>query len=174
MCPESSEARQLRIYRCKNFPLEWELCAVPMDGVSAADSMLFEHGGKWWMLTNIDRSGLDDHCSELCLFYASSPFDQDWTPHPQNPLRIDADGGRNAGLILEDKRMFRAAQRQGFDQYGKGLALYEIVELNEQVYVERLVSQIDCSYRSGLLGSHHVSTTGKITVFDHVGRVFFP
>jgi hypothetical protein len=36
------------------------------------------------------------------------------------------------------------------------------------------VSQIDCSYRSGLLGSHHVSTTGKITVFDHVGRVFFP
>jgi hypothetical protein len=89
-------------------------------------------------------------------------------------LRIDADGGRNAGLILEDKRMFRAAQRQGFDQYGKGLALYEIVELNEQVYVERLVSQIDCSYRSGLLGSHHVSTTGKITVFDHVGRVFFP
>jgi hypothetical protein len=174
MCPESSAARQIRIYRCKNFPLEWELCAVPMDGVSAADSMFFEHGGKWWMLTNIDRSGLNDHCSELCLFYASSPFDQDWTAHPQNPLRIDADGGRNAGLILEDDRMFRAAQRQGFDQYGKGLALYEIVELNETVYVERLVSQIDCGYHSGLLGSHHVSTTGKITVFDHVGRVFFP
>jgi hypothetical protein len=174
MCPESSEARQIRMYRCKNFPLEWELCAVPMDGVSAADSMFFEHGGKWWMLTNIDRSGLNDHCSELCLFYASSPFDQDWTAHPQNPLRIDADGGRNAGLILEDNRMFRAAQRQGFDQYGKGLALYEIVALDEEVYVERLVSQIDCSYRSGLLGSHHVSTTGKITVFDHVGRVFFP
>jgi hypothetical protein len=174
MCPESSEARQIRLYRCKNFPLEWELCHTLMDGVSAADSMFFEHGGKWWMLTNIDRSGLDDHCSELCLFYASSPFDSDWTAHPQNPLRLDADGGRNAGLILEDNRIFRAAQRQGFDQYGQGLALYEIIELNEEVYVERRVAEIDCSYRSGLLGSHHVSTTGKITVFDHVGREFFP
>jgi hypothetical protein len=136
--------------------------------------MFFEHGGKWWMLTNIDRSGLNDHCFELCLFHASSPFDEDWIPHPQNPLRIDPDGGRNAGLILEDNRIFRAAQRQGFDQYGQGLALYEIVELNDEVYVERRVAEIDCSYRSGLLGSHHVSTTGKITVFDHVGRAFFP
>jgi hypothetical protein len=174
MSPESSEARQIRLYRCKNFPLEWELCGTVMDGVSAADSMFFEHAGKWWMLTNIDRSGLDDHCSELCLFSASSPFDSDWTAHPQNPLRLDADGGRNAGLILEDNRIFRAAQRQGFDQYGQGLALYEIVELNDEVYVERRVAEIDCSYRSGLLGSHHVSTTGKITVFDHVGRAFFP
>ncbi|MFL6671707.1 MAG: hypothetical protein ACJ8LG_00275 [Massilia sp.] len=174
MCPESSEAREIRIYRCKRFPLEWELCWVAMDGISAADSMLFEHDGKWWMLTNIDRSGLDDHCSELCLFHASSPFDANWIAHPQNPLRLDADGGRNAGLILEDKRIFRGAQRQGFDQYGKGLMVYEILELNEQVYVERLVSELDCNFRNGLIGSHHMSTTGKITVVDHLDRCFFP
>jgi hypothetical protein len=136
--------------------------------------MFFEHDGKWWMLTNLDRSGLDDHCSELCLFHASSPFDPNWIPHPQNPLRIDADGGRNAGLILEDNRIFRGAQRQGFDQYGKGLMVYEIVELNERVYVERLVSELDCNFRNGLLGSHHMSTTGKITVVDHLDRCFFP
>jgi hypothetical protein len=174
MCPESSQARQVRQYRCKSFPLEWELHNVAMDGISAADTMFFEHGGKWWMLTNIDRSGLNDHCFELCLFHAASPFEQEWIPHPQNPLRIDPDGGRNAGLILEDGRIFRAAQRQGFDQYGQGLMLYEILELNENSYVEQLVSEIDCKFRSGLLGSHHVSTTGKITVFDHVGRAFFP
>jgi hypothetical protein len=174
MCPESSQARQVRQYRCKSFPLEWELHSVAMDGISAADTMFFEHAGKWWMLTNIDRSGLNDHCFELCLFHAASPFDQDWTPHPQNPLRIDPDGGRNAGLILEDGRIFRAAQRQGFDQYGKGLMLYEVLELTEDRYTERLVSEIDCNFRRGLLGSHHVSTTGKVTVFDHVGRSFFP
>jgi hypothetical protein len=174
MCPESSEAREIRIYRCKRFPMEWELCWVAMDGISAADSMLFEHDGQWWMLTNVDRSGLDDHCSELCLFHASSPFDANWIAHPQNPLRIDADGGRNAGLILEDGRIFRGAQRQGFDQYGKGLMVYEILELNEQVYVERLVSEIDCNFRNGLIGSHHMSTTGKITVVDHLDRCFFP
>jgi hypothetical protein len=174
MCPESSEARQIRLYRCKAFPLQWELCAVAMDGISAADSMFFEHGGRWWLLTNIDRSGLNDHCSELCLFHASSPFDTDWIAHPQNPLRIDCDGGRNAGLILEGKRIFRGAQRQGFDQYGKGLMIYEIVQLNEQEYVETLVSEIDCNFHSGLLGSHHMSTTGTITVVDHVDRCFLP
>lgn len=174
MCPESSEARQVRQYRCKSFPLEWELHSIAMDGISAADSMFFEHGGKWWMLTNIDRSGLNDHCFELCLFHASSPFDQHWEPHPQNPLRIDPDGGRNAGLILEDGRIFRAAQRQGFDQYGQGLMLYEILELSETVYAERPVAEIDCRFRSGLIGSHHVSTTGDITVFDHLSRSFFP
>lgn len=174
MCPESSQARQVRQYRCKSFPLEWELHSVAMDGISAADTMFFEHGGKWWMLTNIDRSGLNDHCFELCLFHAGSPFDPHWTAHPQNPLRIDPDGGRNAGLILEDGRIFRAAQRQGFDQYGKGLMLYEILELTEHSYTERLVSEIDCDFRRGLLGSHHVSTTGTVTVFDHVGRSFFP
>jgi hypothetical protein len=174
MCPESSEARQIRIYRCTSFPLEWELCSIAMEDVSAADSMFFEHDDRWWMLTNIDRSGLDDHCSELYLFHSSSPFDNNWIPHPKNPLRIDAEGGRNAGLILEDGRIFRAAQRQGFDQYGKGLLLYEITDLTESVYSEYLVTEIDCNFRRGLLGSHHLSTTGKITVFDHVGRCFFP
>lgn len=174
MCPESSEARQIRIYRCQSFPLEWELCSIAMKDVSAADSMFFERDGKWWMLTNIDRSGLNDHCSELYLFHSSSPLNNNWIPHPQNPLRIDAEGGRNAGLILEDNKIFRAAQRQGFDQYGKGLLLYEITNLDESMYAEYLVAEIDCNFRSGLLGSHHLSTTGKITVFDHVGRCFFP
>ncbi|TFW34380.1 glucosamine inositolphosphorylceramide transferase family protein [Massilia horti] len=174
MCPESSAARQIRIYRCKAFPLEWELCAVAMDNISAADSMLFEHGGRWWLLTNLDRSGLNDHCSELHLFHADSPFAAHWRAHPQNPLRVDAEGGRNAGLIVEDQRLVRAAQRQGFDQYGEGLNLYEIVELNEQRYVERLVFELGCTFRDGLLGSHHMSTTGRITVVDHLDRCFFP
>jgi hypothetical protein len=174
MCPESSEARQVRIYRCASFPKQWELCHIAMDDVSAADSMFFQHGGKWWMMTNIDHSGLEDHCSELYLFSGDSPFESTWVPHPQNPIRIDPEGGRNAGMIIEGGKLFRAAQSQGFDQYGQGLILYEIVEINEVTYYERLVSEITCDFRGGLLGSHHVSTTGKITVFDHVSRCFFP
>ncbi len=174
MCPESSEARQVRIYRCTGFPLQWELCHVAMDNISAADSMFFQHGGKWWMLTSLDHSGLDDHCSELYLFSGQSPFDKNWIPHPQNPIRVDPEGGRNAGLIIEGGKLFRAAQRQGFDQYGKGLILYEIVEVNEHVYRERHVADISCEFKEGLLGAHHVSTTGEFTVVDHVSRCFFP
>ncbi len=167
MCPECSESGQIRIYRCTEFPLKWELQKVVMEGVSAADTMLFEKGGKWWMLTSLDESGVVDHCSELYLFSSDSPLDTNWTPHPLNPIRIDASGGRNAGLIIDGEKLFRLAQRQGFDQYGQGLLVYEIKIISESVYLEELVSEINPTFRRGLRGTHHLSTDGKTTVIDH-------
>ena len=77
-------------------------------------------------------------------------------------------------LIIEDEKIFRMAQRQGYDQYGEGLLIFEITELTPEVYKERLFSEVKPNYRKGLLGSHHLSSTGKTTVFDHVARSFFP
>jgi hypothetical protein len=167
MCPECFESGQIRIYRCSEFPLKWELQTVAMEGVSAADTMLFEKGGKWWMLTSLDESGAADHCSELYLFSSDSPIGASWTPHPQNPIRIDAYGGRNAGLVIEGEKLFRFAQRQGFDQYGQGLLVYEIKEISESVFVEELVTEINPAFRRGLNGTHHLSTDGRTTVIDH-------
>lgn len=169
MCPECFESRQIRIYRCTEFPLKWELQSVAMEGVSAADTMLFEKGGKWWMLTSLDESGTDDYCSELYLFWSDSPLATNWTPHPQNPIRIDARGGRNAGLIVDGGRLFRLAQRQGFDQYGQGLLVFEIKAVSESLYAEELVSEINPDFRKGLRGTHHLSSDGNTTVIDTVG-----
>jgi hypothetical protein len=147
--------------------LKWELQTVAMEGVSAADTMLFEKGGKWWILTSLDESGAADHCSELYLFSSDSPLGTNWTPHPQNPIRIDAYGGRNAGLVIEGEKLFRFAQRQGFDQYGQGLLVYEIKEISESIFVEELVTEINPAFRRGLHGTHHLSTDGRTTVIDH-------
>lgn len=174
MCPETSESNQIRIYKCDEFPLRWSLDSVAIDGISAADSMFFEHRGRWWLLTSIDRSGLNDHCSELCLFHAPDPLGGAWTPHPMNPLYIDTDMGRNAGLIVDEGRIYRAAQRQGFDQYGEGLALYEIVELDETRYSERKVTDIRHDYLQRSLGSHHISSDGNVTVVDFKTHCFAP
>src|SRR5581483_3012175 len=38
MCPEACESRQVRVYRCTDFPLKWKLERILMDGVSAADT----------------------------------------------------------------------------------------------------------------------------------------
>ncbi len=174
MCPETSQAKQVRIYRCAKFPLIWELEKIIMDGVSAADTMLFQRKGKWWMLTSIDESGARDHCSELYLFSSDSPLSTTWVSHPQNPIRIDSRGGRNAGLIIEGNRLFRLAQCQGFDLYGHGLLAQEIKELSDFHYVEEPVAAIGPGFRKGLRGAHHLSTTGSITVIDHVSRSFVP
>lgn len=174
MCPETSESNQIRIYKCDEFPLRWSLDSVAIDGISAADSMFFEHRGRWWLLTSIDRAGLNDHCSELCLFHAPDPLGGAWTPHPMNPLYIDTDMGRNAGLIVDEGRIYRAAQRQGFDQYGEGLALYEIMELDETRYSERKVTDIRHDYLQRSLGSHHISSDGNVTVVDFKTHCFAP
>lgn len=174
MCPETSESNQIRIYKCDEFPLRWSLDSVAIDGISAADSMFFEHRGRWWLLTSIDRAGLNDHCSELCLFHAPDPLGGAWTPHPMNPLYIDTDMGRNAGLIVDSGRIYRAAQRQGFDQYGEGLALYEIIELDETRYSERKVTDIRHDYLQRSLGSHHISSDGDVTVVDIKTHCFAP
>ena len=174
MCPEASASRQIRLYRCVDFPLQWEPSAIIMDDVSAADSMLFEHAGLWWMLTSIDKSGSNDFTSELYLFYADSPLTKDWTAHPGNPICIDSEGGRNAGLIMEEGKIYRLAQRQAYDQYGEGLLMFEITELTKLVYSQRLLSRINPSLSKGQIGTHHLSTTGSVTVFDQVSRAFSP
>ena len=57
MCPESAEAGQIRVYECVDFPMKWKLCKVLMDKVRAADTMLFEHDGRWWMFAAVGAPG---------------------------------------------------------------------------------------------------------------------
>ena len=172
MCPETSAKGEIRVYRCTEFPHEWSLEKTLMRDVCAVDTMLFEQGGRWWMFTNIDPCGSGQFGSELYIFHADSALSTDWTPHPLNPVLIDAECGRNGGLIVENDRRFRVAQRQGFDTYGKGISIFEIEVLSETDYRERRVCAIAPDHKRGIYGTHHLATTGEITVIDHVTRSF--
>jgi len=172
MCPETSAARELRVYRCLEFPLRWQLAQVVMRDVSAADPLLFEKGGRWWLLANIDEAATGDHCSELYLFSADSPLSTRWTPHPQNPLLVDSIGGRNGGLIMDGEKCYRLGQCQGFDRYGESLRVYQIREISAERYVEQLAAEIKPDFREGLRGTHHLSTDGATTVVDHATAAF--
>jgi hypothetical protein len=143
-----------------------------MTDVSAVDSMVFEKDDRWWMLTNLDLSGRGGFCSELYLFSATSPLSESWAPHPANPLKIDPAGGRNAGLLRDGNRLYRAGQIQGFELYGRGIRLYEICSLSLEDYRERLITEIHPGFQRGLLGTHHISSTGSVTVVDSYRREF--
>jgi hypothetical protein len=173
MCPEASESREVRVYRCAELPLRWDLAAVIMCDVAAVSTMLFEFRGKWWMLTNIDAAGVGDSASELYVFFADSPLETAWRAHPGNPVRIDSDGGRNAGLLVDGGRVFRLGQRHTFHQLRESIIVFEITALSEEVYAERPVGEIRPTFRKGLVGTHHCSSTATTTVVDHVSRAFF-
>lgn len=166
MCPETSEAKEIRIYRCVEFPLRWTLEKTIMKNVSAVDTMLFEMNGKWRMLTNIDPERWGDHSLELRVFSAKSPLDEEWVPHPGNPFFIDASRARNGGMARDGDRLFRIAQGQGFGMYGKRTTINEIIELDDSSYAEQPLCVIAPKFRRTIYGTHHLHSDGKVTVFD--------
>jgi hypothetical protein len=166
MCPESSANRDVRVYRCTGFPLQWKLEKVIMSNVRAVDTMLFEKDGAWWMLTNIDTAETDDYCSDLFVFRSDSPLGDQWTPHAGNPVIVDAGFARNAGLLRDGERLYRVSQQQGFDQYGKGSQINEILALSDTVYEETCIAEIEPAFQDGIIGTHHMHSSGRTTVVD--------
>jgi hypothetical protein len=160
MCPETSRNRQIRVYKCVSFPLQWQLHAVLMDDVSAADTMLFELGGRWWMLTNVDVTGTGDY------YWADSPFSSQWTAHDANPVFIDAAKGRNAGLLFDATHIYRVSQKQSFDFYGEEFSINRIDQLDETAYRESEVRTVQADFFPNTFGTHHMHSNGGVTVFD--------
>jgi methionyl-tRNA formyltransferase len=168
MIPESNESKEIRLYECIDFPLKWELSKVIMSNVSAADSMVFERDGVWWMLTNIDPAKIGDHNSELYIFYSDSPLSNSWVPHPKNPIYIDPDKSRNGGILFDGEDIYRVSQKMGFQQYGESSAINKITCINKTQYKEELVCNIEASFFKNLKGTHHLHSNGGVTVYDYI------
>jgi hypothetical protein len=166
MCPESQAAREIRLYKCVNYPLGWELHRVLMKEVSAADTNLFQHDGRWWMLTSIDSSESGDHCSELHVFYADDFDSSNWTPHPMNPVIFDSRRARNGGLLFHGDGIYRVFQVQGFERYGESMGIARITELTTARYEEQVLCSITPNFFAGLKGTHTYSFAGGLLAID--------
>lgn len=166
MCPETFEARAIQLWRCTSWPLKWKYCKTLLADIDTVDTMIFEHDGRWWLFTNPDRDGTGDHCRELHVYHADSPLSDKWTPLSANPVVTGAGRARNAGILSRDGKIYRLAQCQGFDLYGRSLKLFEITALSEQGYSEKLISELLPSRGLDALGFHHLSACDGTVVFD--------
>lgn len=170
MCPETSANRDIRVYECVEFPLKWKLKQVLMSDVSAADTTIFEKDGVWWLLTNIDSIGVGDHCSELSLFFADHPLSDQWTPHPKNPIFVDSLRARNGGILYERDSIYRVSQLQAFDRYGAASCINRITRLSKTEYREEPLFPVEANFFEDLIGTHHIHSNGKVTVFDFLKK----
>ena len=170
MCPESHEARQIRIYECLQFPLIWKLHSIAMQNVAAVDTMIFPHGDRWWMLTNMDSAGMDEHSSELHAFYADCFDSNAWTAHPMNPIIFDSAQARNGGMILDKGKLHRVFQTQGFDLYGAAMGIAEITTLTPDSYHEEVIARMPPNYFQNLRGTHSYSFNKGLLAFDYVKK----
>lgn len=165
MVPEGQGGDELVLYECTGFPLQWQRRKVIMPKV-CADTVVFEHDSRWWMLTSIKGEGRAENSAELHAFYADDPLG-DWQPHSENPVVMDASKGRNGGLLTDGEgNTYRVAQRAGFRTYGDGFAIYRIDELTPDSYRETLVREVEPDFLPNLAGAHHIHSRGGLTVYD--------
>ena len=168
LMPETHQQKRIEIWRCVKFPLEWELHATAMEGCSAADSTLFRHRNKWWLLTNLsDHHAFEDHCSELYAFEVDGPSLSRIEPHRRNPVVIGSTVARNAGRVFSRHgRLFRPSQNNAYGIYGYGLNIMEIEELTRDTYRERCIRTILPDFKPGLIGCHHFDASGGRYILD--------
>ncbi|WEX10485.1 hypothetical protein [Chelativorans sp. AA-79] len=168
LMPETHQQKRIEIWRCVKFPLEWELHATALEGCSAADSTLFRHRGKWWLLSNLsDHHAFEDHCSELYAFEVDGPAFSRIEPHRRNPVVMGSNVARNAGRVFaRNGRLLRPSQNNAYGIYGYGLNIMEIEELTSETYRERCIRTIRPDFKPGLVGCHHFDASGGRYILD--------
>ena len=167
MIPESSAVGRVDLWRCSEFPGEWRRERTLIADVSAADTSLLNWNGRWWLFTNIDRSAAADHRSELHVFFSDDPIQGQWTPHPLNPVVVDARSARMAGgfLATEEGQPVRCCQVQG-RRYGEEIAYRLVEELSETRYVERPIDWPGGMVSDPGARHHHVALGDGMIVAD--------
>ena len=166
MCPETSEADEIRLYKCITFPCEWRYEKTLMHNVSAVDTILFEKDGIFWMLTNICSAGVGENASELHIFWSNNFLSDEWHKHSGNPVVFDSRYARNGGLIFDGEEILRVFQKQGCDVYGESFGVAKITEITKTTFVEEEIASVTPDFLSGLRGTHSMSNSHRLVAID--------
>jgi len=170
LLPETKNCQTIQLYRALNFPHQWEIAHVLQEDVSAVDSTLLSHDGKFWLFTsglNSDGQGFDGD-TELFLFFSSS-LSGPWKPHPKNPVVTDVRNCRGAGQMQKwNGQLIRPAQDCS-SIYGHAVVLNHIDVLSENDYRETPIAVISPEWLDRNLGTHTFNCSRTYEVLD--GRV---
>lgn len=167
MIPESNQSGRIDLYCAEKFPDRWAYVATLVEGVAAADATLVEHDGLFWLFATVRGDGLTDW-DALHLYYAAS-MTGPWTPHPLNPVLIDAQSARPAGAMFRrGGALWRPAQ-DCTRYYGGGISLCEVERLDREGFTQTLRSIVTPPKTSGFYGAHTLNYGGGFEAIDVVG-----
>jgi hypothetical protein len=166
MLPETKENKAIELYRCTQFPDQWEFVKTLIPGITAVDATLLEANGKWWMFVNVVESG-GNAWDSLHLFYAENPLSENWTPHPLNPVVKDIHYARPAGRIFVDGGNFIRPSQDCSARYGYALNFNRISTLTETDYKETPEHKFTPPVNSKkILSVHTWNQAGALSLID--------
>ena len=150
MVPETSQAREVALYRFEQFPCRLRRITALLEG-DYCDATLVRWHERWWLFATT-ATGLEiHHSSDL-----SGPY----APHPRNPVAVSPKTMRCGGPFLHHgDDLFRVAQ-DGSSSYGANLNILRVSALTEKVYREEMVTDgiFQCRQDWNERGGHHLST----------------
>lgn len=167
MIPETGGNRSIDLYICTEFPGKWEFLKSIMKNINAVDTTLFNHNGKWWLFTVIDKIDSELAVSpELYLFYSDDFLSDNWISHPMNPVVTDVRTARPAGKIfVNDGKIFRPSQDCS-GRYGNSFDINHVINLSESDYKEINIKKVKPEWKKNLKGAHTFNFEGGFTIID--------
>jgi hypothetical protein len=164
--PESGEARTLTILRYEEG--EFRKFATPLEGVAAADSVLFVHEGRFWIAYTDTAIGTSDN---LNLCYAES-LAGPWQAHACNPVARGAHSSRNGGTPFhKDGTLYRPAQDCS-RTYGGALRILRVTVCSPECYAEEEVTRIMPAPGMNPHGLHTLTARGGTCLVDGKRMMF--
>jgi len=170
MIPESSSNNQIDVYKCLDFPDQWEFYKTIMNKVQSVDTTIFYHDKKWWMFTGILENKGMSSWDEVSLFYSDNPIEPNWIPHPTNPIISDVRQARSAGKIFEFNGKLCRPSQDSSHGYGYGISINEIITINENEYLERPIKKLLPTWDEDIFGLHTINHSNNFTVIDVKNR----
>jgi len=165
MIPESSNNREIVLYRAVDFPLKWERHAVLVSGVEAADATIVEHGGLLYM-TAVVREGVNSGYSDMLSIWWAKDLLGPWHAHEQNPVLVDDRTARPAGnFVKRDGALYRPAQdcRRA---YGAGVSLMKVTRLDREGFAQTSEGMISGGEPWPGMRLHTLNYNGRIEAID--------
>jgi hypothetical protein len=169
--PETSQAREVALFKADHFPDQWTKVAVLVEDFAAVDPTIFKHEGRWWLFcTDLDSGPF----SKLYAWYADDLFGS-WGPHAANPLKTDVRSSRPAGTpFVHEGGLYRPAQ-DCTHGYGTAVVINRVLRLTPAEFEEEVVNVVrpapNSTYSHGL---HTLSSAGDFTLVDGKRLVFTP
>lgn len=168
MIPETKQNKKIDLYKCVNFPNDWEYEMTLINNIEAVDSTIIFKDNKFWLFTNIAKNKGAASVDETYLFFSENLRSKNWISHPKNPIVSDVKSSRPAGnFFTYNNNLYRPSQNNTFT-YGYGMKINKIIELNELNYEEEEVNSIYPNWDKKILATHTLNHDGKLTVIDAI------
>lgn len=161
--PETWQAREVSLYRAKEFPTGWERVKTLLRDYAGIDNTVVQRDGTFWMFnTSMD----DGPYSKLRVWYAPELLGP-WKPIAGNPVKTDIGSARPAGTpFTSGGELYRPSQDSS-KTYGGSVVLNRVVDLRPAGYKEEPVAVVrpfsDGRHRHGI---HTLSAVGSRTLVD--------